>query len=124
MQSSLGVPTKAQQKRFAILSEFGCVCCRLIGIKDQPAEIHHCLNAGKRISHDVILSLCPWHHRAVPLQGQTLKQMNDIFGPSLTMKRDFKAVFGDEQYLLSAQDALLEKYLNVTAVNNGNENGT
>jgi len=51
-------PTKAQLKRHGKIRELGCIVCK------RPADIHHCLiTAGCRKNHDLVIPLCPNHHR-------------------------------------------------------------
>ena len=61
MKSSLTNPTKAEQRRFYILKfEIGCLVHR-----GTPAEAHHLLRGGNRISHGHTIPLCPDCHWAI-----------------------------------------------------------
>ena len=52
-------PTKAQRERWGRIAELGCLIC------NQPAEIHHAkVTLGMRKNHDLVLPLCPTHHRS------------------------------------------------------------
>lgn len=59
----MSAPTAADKRRFAILSDYGCIVCR------QPGEIHHIrtgLGMGQR-DHQKTICLCePGHHRNGP----------------------------------------------------------
>ena len=58
MKSSLKSPTKAELRRFYILKfEIGCLFH-----PGTPAEAHHLLSGGKRISHMATIPLCPLCH--------------------------------------------------------------
>lgn len=58
MQSSLPAPTPAELRRFEILKFWvGC-----INHPGTPAEAHHLLDRGRRISHRATVALCPECH--------------------------------------------------------------
>lgn len=51
-------PTKAQRERWDRIAAIGCMIC------NRQADIHHCLiTAGCRKNHDLVIPLCPEHHR-------------------------------------------------------------
>lgn len=104
--------TKAEQARFGLMKQQGiCVACKLRG--KQPAypihiEIHHLLSGGRRIGHSATVSLCVWHHRALPLWGMTHDECRQEFGPSLAEgSKPFRAEFGADKELLAIQNDLL-----------------
>ncbi len=58
MKSSLPKPTKAEERRFYII-KFE-ICCLVH--KGRPAEAHHLLSVGRRISHAATIPLCEACH--------------------------------------------------------------
>lgn len=114
MKSSLGSPTKEEEKRFQIAQETGCVACLQLGILGNPGDAHHLLEGGRRVSHSYTVILCPYHHRSIPPGNLNDKQAYERFGPSLAKRpREFKERFGDNVFLLELQNAAIEKYLEV-----------
>lgn len=101
MKSSLPPPTKAEQRRFEIITQrLGCVACRMEGFGYVPADAHHLLSGGRRISHSHTIPLCPWHHRGVAADYKPVGQ------PSLALnKREFEEWYGTEEQLLEATNA-------------------
>ncbi len=102
--------TAKQRARMAKVKQLPCVACRKRGAPFQcgVTEVHHLLNSSKRRGHDFTVSLCTWHHRAVPLIGCTSKAMTDTFGPSLRLaSKKFHEVFGDDDSLLAETNRLL-----------------
>jgi hypothetical protein len=106
-------PTAAQQRRFVLIKEIGCIACRVLGIVEQGCEIHHQTLGGKagqrRLGHDYTIGLCTWHHRAGRPPGVTFAEMLATFGPPLTRARLFREKFGTDAELLDAQNELLER---------------
>ena len=81
------------------------MACIQLGIHENPGDVHHLLNAGKRISHQHTICLCPYHHRGLHWQ-----QFKGKLGPSLAIdKRKFHEVFGSEEDLLWFQDEILQR---------------
>jgi hypothetical protein len=82
-------PTKAQRERWGKIAALGCIVC------GSPAEIHHAqVTMGMRKNHNLVLPLCPDHHR-----GQ--------YGVAIHAgKTEFEARHGTES-------ALLEKVSNM-----------
>lgn len=102
--------TEADKRRFQLLQEIGCICCRACNIEREPADIHHIIDGGRRMGHQYTLPLCPYHHRGQPKEGLTQKQMDKFLGPSLALnKRKFDEVFGGELTLLEYVDKMLAK---------------
>lgn len=118
LHTSTGAPTKAQEARFQqIKLEAGCVCCRLRGLGYAPPEIHHLIEGIRRIGHDATVGLCPWHHRAVPHQGWSREACRETFGPSLAEgSKPFREAFGDDEFLLTAQNRILQQLSLVMSV--------
>lgn len=93
---AIGSPTAAQQAYQDAQRAHGCAACHLRGNHKQPGatEIHHRttgdLHGQKQLGQDATVALCSWHHRGLPLYGQTQAVMRDTYGPSLAYhKRDF-----------------------------------
>ena len=104
-------PTKAQVKRFERMKMLGCIACRKYGVLMYcgPIEAHHLLSGGMRRGHSETVPLGRFHHRGMPLDGKTTKQMTEYFGPSLRLEsKRFHEVFGDDSSLLAETNALLE----------------
>jgi len=60
MKSALPPATKEEKRRFRIIKqEIGCL------LHHSPADAHHLLRAGKRISHAATIPLCPECHFAI-----------------------------------------------------------
>jgi len=85
-------PTKEQRKRWALIVELGCIICQ------SPAEIHHCLiTAGCRKNHNLVIPLCPEHHRL----GQ--------YGIAIHEgKTWWESIYGTEQFLLNKVSMLVD----------------
>lgn len=84
-----------------IKADVGCLACyKESGELGTPADAHHLLNGGRRISHMHTIGLCAWHHRGV----------GDGAGPSLAKnKREFHETYGDDEHLLWLARALVRK---------------
>ena len=66
MKTALPVATKAEKRRFEIITQqIGCIACIQDGHPDTPAETHHLLDTGRRISHADTIPLCPNHHATI-----------------------------------------------------------
>ena len=117
MKSSLPSPTKAQLERWRVMQELGCVACQMNGVVGVPADIHHVLSGGRRISHSHVLALCPYHHRSVkPDTKLTTVRFKEIYGPALDANpKEFQQRYGTQQELLEIQEALIQKYYEVTS---------
>ncbi len=114
MKHSTGKPTKAEQARFGRMKEQGiCIACYLRGTQPaypQHIEIHHLLSGNRRIGHMATVSLCTWHHRAVPPWGWGDAEARDYLGPSLAKgSKPFRAEFGTDAELLAIQNGLLNE---------------
>jgi hypothetical protein len=118
MKSSLSSPTPAQQRRFSIIQQIGCLCCRvareIVGV---ACDIHHVLSAGKRISHDAAIGICPWHHRGVrPPEFRNDRAATAALGPSRVVSpAAFRKMFGSDEALLERQNRLIRLYEDLAA---------
>lgn len=92
--------SKRDLKRYSKLVEYGCVCCKILGVYSVP-EMHHIVDRGYRKhsgGNASTIPLCPPHHRghSTPI---------DI-GPSLANgSKPFAAHWGTERELLAMVDA-------------------
>lgn len=112
MKHSTGNPTKAQQKRFERMCEIGCVPCIILGIYQNPPQIHHIVKGRKRLGHDYTIAKCPYHHEGhIPL-GHVYENVRNRMGPSYALEPDlFEQAFGTQEELLEFQNTLLEHYI-------------
>ncbi len=111
MQHSTKPPTKAQQKRFERMSAIGCVPCTIIGIYQNPPQIHHIVKGKKRLGHDHTIAKCPWHHTGQVPTGYSQDQVRERMGPSYAIEPEaFEHIFGTQEELLEFQNALLDHY--------------
>lgn len=102
MGKSLPAPTKAQLERFDWIHQIGCVACRLMWAWIvTPPDIHHGLEAGRRVSHDFTYGLCPKHHRE---QNQVPGIENRHGNP-----RAFRLAVGTDAQLVAIQNRLIER---------------
>jgi hypothetical protein len=110
MKSSIPSPTKADLERFSRFRDLGCVVCRVYRkIPEVPADTHHALNGGRRISHEDTAPLCAWHHRGVIPDGYSAISAAEKFGPSKARNpRAFAERYGDDTELLIVTNCLLE----------------
>lgn len=73
-----------------------------------PTEVHHLLSGNKRRGHMHSIPLGSYHHRAVPWEGFTLRQMAETFGPSLAKgSKPFRAKFGGDDELLEEVNRMI-----------------
>jgi hypothetical protein len=103
----------ADVARFEQIRKGGCVACWLGGYWSRATsvaiEIHHLKKGNKRIGHSSTVGLCRWHHQSISDEGSTKSQMTKLFGPSLADgSKPFHEIFGDDQFLLGAQNAIIE----------------
>jgi len=99
--------TKDDKRRFQLLPQIGCICCKSYGIHNEWVQIHHIVEGNKRLGHQYTLPLCYWHHEGVPPEGLTREQAEARVGPSLKSKKKFNSVFGGEMELLSYTNQFL-----------------
>jgi len=89
---------KAEKKHLQVVSEGGCVVCRLfLGVDSGPCEIHH-VRAGMgtvRADNFSVLGLCALHHR------------NGGYGVAIHAGREeFVLRFGSEEELLGEYERI------------------
>ena len=100
------------------MQAIGCVCCALDGRLGVPGDIHHILSGGRRISHRHTICLDPWHHRSVKPSDTKLTtvRFKEVYGPALDANpKEFQQRYGTQQELLEIQEALIQKYYEVTS---------
>jgi len=110
---------KADKRRFLAITEIGCLACRL-QFPDRKTDfsyttdIHHILRGGIRRGNQATIGLCPWHHRAVIVNGAYPQELMDYeLGPSLANSRKiFEEHFGTQGELLEMQNELIEEWGN------------
>ena len=122
-----GLPstTKAQSAVMDKLrSEIGCaVCLFIFRIEGSDCEIHHLTSGGYRISHDLVIPLCPSHHRGVNAEQCALAE------PGFTYRHSdrgsdggtaaFEKAYGTEYELLEK----CEQWINNNYSHNYNADG-
>lgn len=113
--------TSEVEMRWDAIRDIGCLACRLRHPTLVTAcEVHHLTVGGKhgqrRRGHMATIGLCPWHHRGVPntCGRQRLRQW---LGPSYAHEPvTFRETFGDDAFLLQAQDQLIASYRALTGI--------
>lgn len=112
MKSSLGAITKAQRRRLEIIKfHVGCLACRRDHDSLVPAEAHHLLSGGRRISHDATVPLCPWHHRGACNSDAGSIDMEILYGPSLALsKRKFHELYGTDEEMLDETNRRVKEF--------------
>jgi hypothetical protein len=103
--------TAAEREHIGRVKATACLACQIEGVNaGTGSEAHHLLSGGRRIGHMAVVALCPWHHRAVPLDRWTAPEMRAAFGPSLMDgSKPFRARYGTDAELLEMQRRLLER---------------
>jgi len=98
MKSSLPSPTKAESRRMDIIKrDIGCIACRKYGKEGEPADAHHLLSGGNRISHAATIPLCKMHH---DMPGGSIHR-NKVF---------FRDAFGTDEELLAETNRLVADF--------------
>lgn len=94
---SLPPATPEQIRRWELIREKGCVCCRMHGYMG-GVEIHHLKSGNLRMGHWYTVGLCGFHHRGI----------GDGIGVSLAEgSRTFAREYGGDEYLLRYQNELI-----------------
>lgn len=89
------------QKHMLAVKELGCIVCRNAGYGNVPADVHHLLEAGRRIDDFHVIPLCQRHHRA---------GLNNTFDVSRhPWRKEFERRYGTELELLEQTRKLLER---------------
>ena len=101
--------TKSERRRIEIIkSEIGCIACKLDNRGYTPADAHHMLSGGNRISHAHTIPLCKLHHTGFDAERDGIERM---YEPSLAdSKRDFEDKYGSEEYLLKFTNVLVKAF--------------
>ena len=102
--------TQADNDRFDIITEIGCLPCLLNGWFE-PATIQHVTEAGRRLGHQHSYGSCPYHHlgnRPPGYEGLMNGSVERMYGPSFARnKRAFTFHYGSERLLIQVTDALV-----------------
>lgn len=76
MKSRLSNPTKAESRRMDIIKfEIGC----LVHV-GRPADAHHLLSSGRRISHLHVIPLCPDCHTGKDSTHKRKRWFRETYG--------------------------------------------
>lgn len=113
-------PTTEEKQRMDVLKHHvPCIPCLMIGRTSLP-EVHHLVSGMRRLGHDKTISLCLWHHRAIPLEnwsgldgsgGGAKQATSGLLGPSLAWgRKSFEGFFGPEALLVRIADGILDAY--------------
>lgn len=105
--------TQADDNRFAIIRDIGCLAHLIDGWPEVPCQIHHELDDdGQRFDdeHRHTIGLCPWHHvgEVPPKCRGSVTRALVIHGPSLARHpRLFADRYGGREQRLIMQDSLV-----------------
>ncbi len=120
--SPLGEPGIAQRLRWDRIRDVGCLACRLRypRMGSVPCEIHHLTVGGRhgapRLGHEHTIGLCTWHHRGESDHPDKTRLRRWI-GPSYAREPSaFREEFGDDDFLLMAQNELLAAHRSLTSI--------
>ena len=102
--------TQADELRFEIIYEIGCLPC-LIDAWFADATIQHTLDGGQRIGHQASYGSCPYHHQGLRPEGYAGPMNAHVerkYGPSFARnKRAFEQRYGTEPQLVQITDAMV-----------------
>lgn len=102
----------ADRARFAKLKQLRCVACQQLGGWQccGVTEGHHIVVGNRRVGHQASVALGAYHHRGVPMNNYTVREMEALYGPSLATKsKRFYAQFGRPEELLRLTNEMLEE---------------
>lgn len=112
---STSKPTKAEEAYIVACKEGPCMACEVLrsnglsGCDMEWCDFHHMKSGNIRRGHMCGVGLDGWHHRGIPFDGLSAKEMRVLFGPSLMDGgKAFSAVFGSDDELLERQRRYLE----------------
>jgi hypothetical protein len=97
-------PTKLESEWMDRIANYGCIACKLDGIPDSPASVHHIVEGNRRLGHLFTLPLCYTHHQGGGLIAPSVHQA----------KRTFQKRYGTERELLARLQVELGVYDRVT----------
>lgn len=111
---STSTPNKLEAERIVASKEGPCMACEvrresgLAGCDEEGCDYQHMKSGNIRMGHVYGYALCAWHHRRVPMEGMTPKEMVVEYGPSLMDGgKMFARAYGSEQELWERQNQLL-----------------
>ncbi len=91
MKTGLSSLTKSQKRLHDDLAEMGCAVSKFVfGHDETPAEIHHILDGGRRISHWHVIPLAPIFHRQGTKEYPSIHSVNGSHGG----RKAFEAAYG------------------------------
>ncbi len=100
--------TAADLARVVDVKEGRCVACWKDGRVTLGCDAHHLLRGGMRIGHADTVALCAWHHRSIPFDGYSQRDMAAMYGPSLAHgAKPFRERYGTDDELLALQERML-----------------
>ena len=95
-------PTAEQKRRWARVSELGCLACRREFGDDAeypPASVHHCRhNCGlAQRNHDEVAPLCPQHHQWGPISRHgSPAAFAVLYGDDARLHAETKRLLGED----------------------------
>jgi len=95
--------TKADKERGVKLRDLGCIVCLLNNEIFTPTAIHHIDGKVKKGCHQLTIPLCGNHHQ-IPDNNKPPQWFN-FHGKRI----EFEDAYGDEQYLLSETNRLINE---------------
>lgn len=100
--------TQADELRFKMIYEVGCLPSSIKGWPGTQCEVHHLLSGQKRRGHRYTIGLSPWHHQGKVGAFKTIDAATRGLGPSMALNsRAFHEYFGTDDQLLMIQDAAI-----------------
>lgn len=117
MWSKAPPPTKEEAIRIELAKTGPCMAClALLEQQLLEAELvvygcdyNHVKSGNRRRGHFFGFALCVWHHRRIPMEGNTFASMRQIYGPSLMDgSRTFHETYGSDDDLIAQQTYINE----------------
>lgn len=115
---SLGPPpTKDERARMELAKTGPCMACLALQLQGllEPVlvvygcDYNHTKSGNSRRGHFFGFALCVWHHRRIPMEGNTFATMRQIYGPSLMDgSRTFHETYGSDDELIDQQTYINE----------------
>lgn len=117
MQHSTGKPNAKEAERIELAKVGPCMACLVLNVAGllNPFQVvygcdyNHAKSGNRRRGHLFGYALCVWHHRRHPIEGKTLAQTREIYGPSLMDgSRVFRETYGSDDELIEQQTQVNE----------------
>lgn len=94
-------PTKDEAAWMDAIVRYGCIACRIDGVRPRRTAVHHLLRGGVRMGHKHTIGLCdPGHHQGGKPLGMVSRHPD---------KAAFEKKYGTETQLLKKLQRLLKK---------------